>query len=454
LINLRERCHHSFIDNWLNGVLYFFKFDKRIKWDDVNVLDLNQRGSKFPRELVFYNVLDQEFYYRATPYNPTSGFIGQKYYNSNGALNYREILHPTTFYDVGVRDEFLYEICQDPRIDPTCSVIRDVNTTSYQDPANIVEYAINYRLDINGGKFDVGDFFTGTGMGDNVGVFDGDITQLMSINCEAGIEAFDLDSPHYFFYNGELMDPEDSYFSTYFKSGGNFGPTPIDLKLDLNGVFIRQCLNFRLGDYSQKVPFYLWDKKGTGFGGYTGGVEDDQQWDKTLIASMKLQRLFSVSGATMPTTGYTTNYLMADGEEEYLLKPITITHPQYSFTGDTTDALERFENISLSAPSTTTNAAINYVEGDIWLHAQSGTTTDPLSGTTYVVVDKTWTVQPDKYIHNYRETFLYQTKINYGGTKQVLSTPFLFYFGLRPDKTSLDALIKYYGPKGAFPPAE
>ena len=133
---------------------------------------------------------------------------------------------------------------------------------------------------------------------------------------------------------------------------------------------------------------------------------------------------------------------------------MTITHPQYSFTGDTTDALERFENISLSAPSTTANAAINYVEGDVWLHVQSGTTSDPLSGTTYVVVDKTWTEQTDKYVHNYRETFLYQTKINYSGTKQVLSTPFLFYFGLRPDKTSLDALIKYYGPKGAFPPAE
>jgi hypothetical protein len=436
--------NYSFIDNWLNGVLYFFKFDKRIKWDDVNVLDLNQRGSKFARELVFYNILDQEFYYRATPYNPTSGFTGQQY------SGYKEILHPTTFYDVGVRDEFLYEICQDPRIDPTCSVIRDINTTSYQDPANIVEYAINYRLDINGGKFDVGDFFTGTGLGDNVGVFDGDITQLMSINCEAGIEAFDLDSPHYFIFNGELMDPEDSYFSSYFKSGGNFGPTPIDLKLDLNGAFIRQCLNFRLGDYTQKVPFYLWDKRASGFGGYTGGIEDDQRWDKTSIASMKLQRLFSISGATNTTT----NYLMADGEEEYLLKPMTITHPQYSFTGDTTDALERFENISLSAPSTTANAAINYVEGDIWLHAQSGTTTDPLSGTTYVVVNKTWTAQPDKYVHNYRETFMYQTQVNYGGTKQVLSTPFLFYFGLRPDKTSLDTLIKYYGPKGAFPPAE
>jgi hypothetical protein len=77
-----------------------------------------------------------------------------------------------------------------------------------------------------------------------------------------------------------------------------------------------------------------------------------------------------------------------------------------------------------------------------------------MSGTTYVVVNQTWTSQPDKYVKDYRESFLFQTQINYGGNKQVLSTPFLFYFGLRPDKTSLDALIKYYGPKGAFPSAE
>jgi hypothetical protein len=300
-------------------------------------------------------------------------------------------------------------------------------------------------------------------MGTNVNVFDGDITQLMSINCEAGIEAFDLDSPHYFFYNGEIMDPEDPTLVDFFTDGnGNYGPTPIDLKLDNNGAFIRQCLNFRLGDYTQKVPFYLWDKKGNGdvgFGSYNSNFLDDQQWDKTSIASMKLQRMFSISGATSTTT----NYLMGDGEEEYLLKPMTITHPQYSFTGNTTDSLERFENITcgnsecgdiIEIPPTGNGLAQGHVEGDIWLVVTSGTTRDPLSGTTYVVVNKTWVQQPDKYVKDYRETFLFQTQINYGGSKQVLSTPFLFYFGLRPDKTSLDTLIKYYGPKGAFPSAE
>ena len=444
--------NYSFIDNWLNGILYFFKFDKRIRWDDEAALDLNQRGSKYPRELVFFNVLEKEFYYRATPYNPTNGFIGHKYYNSDNTLNYREILHPTTFYDVGVRDEFLYEICQDPRVDPTCSVVRDINATSYQDPANIVEYAINYRLDTNNANFDVGDFFTGIGMGDNVGVFDGDITQLMSINCEAGIEAFDLDSPHYFFYNGEIMDPEDPTLVDYFTDGyGNYGPTPIDLKLDNNGAFIRQCLNFRLGDYTQKVPFYLWNKLGEGFGSFDVTQQDDQQWDKTVIAVEPLQRLHSISGMANSgifSTGNTTNYVMADGEEEYLLKPITKTHDGHVFDGDYTDMLERFENISYFAPS---GSSVGNVEGDIWLHVTSGTKKNPLGGDIYVVVDDIWTLEPNQYISGSKETFLFETINNYTGNKQVLSTPFLFYFGLRPDKTSLDTLIKYYGPKGVFP---
>ena len=447
----------SFVDNWLNGLLYFFKFDYRIRWDNENEFDLGQRASKFPRELVFFNVLDKNFYYRSTPYNRTSGFIGQKY------SSYKELLHPTTFYDVGVRDEFLYEICTDPRVDPTCSVVRDISATSYQDPGYVIEHAINYRMDISNAKFDVGDFFSGSDYGSNISTFDGDITQLMSINCEAGIEAFDLDSPHYFMFNGELLDPEAPATISYFKAGNtSYGPVPIDFKLDNNGAFMRLCLNYRLGDYSQKVPFFLWNKGGTGFGPYSDATSDKQKWDRnpTTIATEKLQRMFSIG----VESGTTTNYLMADGEEEYLLKPMTITHAGFSVTGNTEDMLERFENIScntgmtgctlVSLPNTTAGAAVNNVEGDLWLVVTSGTTTAPEAGDMYVVVNKTWVKHPEQYVHNYRETFITQTQLNYSGNKQVLSTPFLFYFGLRPEKTALDLLIKYYGPKGAFPAAE
>jgi hypothetical protein len=435
--------NYSFIDNWLNGILYFFKFDKRLRWDNETVLDLNQRGSKFPRQLVFYHILDKLFYYRSCPFYGNS-FVGQSYEGM------QEILHPTTFYDVGVRDEFLGEICLDPRVDPYCSVVRDITSTSYQDPAYVVEYAINYRLDIKGGKFDVDDFFTKTEMGSNIKVFDGDITQLMSINCEAGIEGFDLDAPHYFMFDGDVMDPETPAYASYFKGGtANFGPVPIDFKMDNNGVFVRSCLNYRLGDYTQKVPFYLWEKGYPGFGPYNDATSDQQAWDKTQIASMPLQRLFSISGITDTKS----NYLMSDGEEEYLLKPMTINHEDFWFYGAHEDSLERFEVISYGIPPTFPGSAQPlYAEGDLWLYVLSGSLRDPQSGILYAVVNSTWTPQPaQNYFDGVYETFVPQTILNYWGSKQVLSTPFQFYFGLKPEKTALDVLIKYFGPKGAFP---
>ena len=325
--------NYSYIDNWLHGLLYFFKFNFRIKWDDQATLDLNQRGSKFPRELIFFNILDNRFYYRSTPYNPTiKVFTGQKY------SNYLELLHPTTFYDVGVRDEFLYEICYDPRVDPTCSVIRDITVSSYQDPGYVLEHAINYKMDSTNAKIEVKDFFSDANYSFGQ-VLDGDITQLISINCEAGIAEFDLDSPQYFLFNGEFLDPEDPIYSNYFHNptgSTSWGPTPIDFKLDENGRFVRLCLNNRLGDYSQKVPFFLWDKRGEGFGA-GGNLADKQRWDRNAIASQKLQRIVSVSNAA----SIVTNYIQADGEEEYLLKPMTIDHDTFVYNGNFTDMLER-----------------------------------------------------------------------------------------------------------------
>ena len=139
---------------------------------------------------------------------------------------------------MGVRDEFFNDICTDSRLDPANSVIRDITPTSYQDPANIIEHAINYRMDITAGKTEVTDFFTGEQYGSKIKSLDGDIRQLISINSEAGIEAFDLDSPEYFIFNDDLMDPEIETIKSYFHNGVNYGPTPIDFKLDDNGGFV------------------------------------------------------------------------------------------------------------------------------------------------------------------------------------------------------------------------
>ena len=71
----------------------------------------------------------------------------------------------------------------------------------------------------------------------------------------------------------------------------------------------------------------------------------------------------------------------------------------------------------------------------------------------FVMVNGAWSTAIP-YVKDNNETFIFQTAKNYSGNKQVLSTPFHFYFGLRPGSTSYDKFIKYYGPKGAFTSGE
>ena len=59
---------------------------------------------------------------------------------------------------------------------------------------------------------------------------------------------------------------------------------------------------------------------------------------------------------------------------------------------------------------------------------------------------QSWTINVDFIIR--------PTSDYYSGSKQILSTPFQFYFGLKAGKTGLDKFIDLFGPKGAFPPAE
>jgi hypothetical protein len=491
--------NHSFIDNWLTGTLYAFKFQFRKGVNSFVGGILYGRSFKYPRELVYYDGSREEFYYRSTPFDKaTKTFIGQR--NYYGGKAFKEILRPTTISDLGPRDEFIDEICTDKRVDPNCSVIRDITTTSYQNVEEIIEYAINYRMDVSNSKFKVRDFFNRSIGG--VKLFDGDIVQLESINCETGIEEFDLDSPKYYMYNGELLDPEDPVQGIYFRdvpTSGNtgplkFGPTPIDFKLDDNGRQVRLCLNHPdfLGRHSQSVPFYLWDKKGEGFGVSKYG--DEQGFKKDLIVVEKLQRIFSfnfdfdyiVTGVTdlskytpafgkkilvmtsgnvnTPQAGQKfvgngsswvndgsyvkeTNYKFPDGTEEYILYPMTKEHDLLDFNINGVDAMERFDFVSTNPNDRFTHSTAP--EGTLFLHVVNGTINDPLSGFFYVMKANAWE-GPFPYNRNEDDVFISPTTNNYKGNLQVLSTPFQYYFGLRPGKSSFDRFITAFGYKDAF----
>jgi hypothetical protein len=455
--------NYSFLDNWLSGSLYFFPFKSRVVWDDEQALDLSVYSTTYCQDLVYFKAgtvsnPDKRFYYRSSWYNP----ITNKFDSARGTL-----AHPTTLVDLGPRDEFIKEICIDPNLDPNCSVVRNISSTSYQDIRGILGLYINYKLDVASPSItgDIYAFFRNEGFDSRLPfkmkgqILNGDIIQLMSMNSEVGIDGFDLLSKKYEMYNPILLDPD--VYTEFFQDDNNNanGPLPIQLKLDENdGYRVRACLNEdgRLTESSQVVPFYLWNKNGTGFG---TGV--DQAWYYPS----------PVNGSTVeaqPLQGMTYKYnYTGDTTHKYLLLPMT---KQYS--GDviklnaivnplvaSTFNIEHFNTDSYGNFNTTgfTTHQIydEQEEGFTFLYITGGNGT--LSGST---VGKLYTRVGDMGgwneidWDNTIDYILPPTSSNYNGNKQILSTPYLYYFGLKPGKTAVDKFIKRFGPLGAFPSAE
>ncbi len=428
--------NYSFVDNWLSGALYFFQF--------------KARKGKYCNHVVKYISSQNKYYYRSSYYNESLDVWGIEKDHS------RLLGRPTTIVDLGPRDEFIKEICVDPTLDPNCSVVRSIGPTSAQNFGEILGLAINYRMDVSNNDFNINQFFDNGGFGFNRRVFDGDITQLISINNEAGIEEFDLQSPRYLGYNYQTLDPDK--YPQIFKPNGTFwGPLPITFGLDEDGQRIRLCLNEpshinydglqvqgRLTESAQPVPFFLWDKKGSGFGGTSELTSDNQSWDYSTVEVQPLQGM---------TYGYSISGTPNDSSDRYLLLPITNNFSGLTITGNVTTEVS-FDVIS--AVDDHVNYDTQY-PGFVYLYVTGGTVDTPLSGIIYARYGSAGNWWSTPWDANSIDFILYKTEDYYyrpSNNKQILSTPFLFYFGLRPGKTGVDKFIDLFGPKGAFPTVE
>jgi hypothetical protein len=456
--------NYSFLDNWLSGSLYFFPFKSRIVWDNEEILDLSVYATSYCEDLVYFKAgtvenPDKRFYYRSSWFNPVSN----KFDSARGTL-----AHPTTLVDLGPRDEFIKEICIDPNLDPNCSVVRNIGPSSYQDIRSVLGLYINYKLDVASPPItgDIYAFFRNNGFDSRLPlkmrgqVLNGDIIQLMSMNSEAGIDGFDLESKKYEMYNPIVLDPD--VYVNFFKdnAGNNNGPLPIQLKLDEdNGYRVRACLNEpgRLTESSQVVPFYLWNKNGEGFG---TGV--DQAWYYPS----------PVNGSTVeaqPLQGMSYNYRYSgDTTHKHLLLPMTKTYGGdiiqlnavvNPLTAGSFNVIyfnyNEYEVLSSTITNLVHTGYDNQEEGFTFLYitggngSLSGSTTGRLY--TRVGVSGEWR---NVAWSNTIDYILSPTTNNYIGQRQILSTPYLYYFGLRPGKTAVDKFIKRFGPLGAFPSAE
>lgn len=424
--------NYAFIDNWLHGALYFFQFKAKVRWDNEDDLDLSVRRTKYCDYLLYYKIDHKRFYYRST--KTISGVLFEQ--RERDSLGY-----PTTFMDLGVRDEFIKEITINKDIDPNSSVIRNIGPTSYQNFKEMMALYISYMLDKGNGDVSYRDFFKNRGYDSHVQnkfegkILNGDISQLISINSEVGIEEFDLYNRYYGAYQPNVLDFE---IDNGLLDGG---PYPINLVLDDGeGYRVRDSINNSTGNTvnaSQYIPFYLWDKKGEGFGEYTDRFNQSWFYDGP-VQYMKSQHM-------------EFNYAF-NTEDDYILFPMTKTYGGKLFD-DVSDA--PIVDVVTDIESLTDNHT-DYnkrEEGFTFLYITGGTIDTPAAGRLYTRVGNEGTWEYTTWTSN-NDFIIKPTQTNYIGEKQILSTPFLYYFGLRNGRTAYDKFVDLFGPKGAFPSAE
>lgn len=222
-----------FQNNWINGTLYMFNFNKKTTFPNGP----DEPFYNYCRDVLVFNKISNTFFYRSSPYNDsTDEFIGKDspQQNPNSAFsnypgfgyNVKQIQFPTTVVDLGPRDYFINEVC--------CSggekgfgsyYVDQVKATSYQDNSDIIQLGFLSRIlnagvrqriipISNGGDNSEGkgiiQFFNSTRGGERI---DGDWAQMLSINSEWKISPFiseNVVGPQYIYFGDNANNAPNS----------------------------------------------------------------------------------------------------------------------------------------------------------------------------------------------------------------------------------------------------
>jgi uncharacterized delta-60 repeat protein len=219
----REIFSHTFHNNWVNGGLYTFGFQKQTIFDENNNPIQKFCGSSFSTNApyqgpTYYDNVKSSYFYRSTPYSHTENkFVGQlprkkEWFGGQWVsaadyqgLNERNIFFPTTIMDLGPRDQFTKEICFNPQLDGY--LIDTFRSTTFSPTDTILLFFFLSRLL----STTAADKYTGLGNASVLALFsrsglriDGDVAQMFSINSEYGTLPF----------NDQFYDDNDVYLST------------------------------------------------------------------------------------------------------------------------------------------------------------------------------------------------------------------------------------------------
>ena len=296
----------TFQNNWVNGVLYMFTFNKATKF---NLAQPDEPQYKYCQDTIVYNELTNGFYYRSSPWNgnnfigvespPASQFWPPQLINDFPGLGYnaKRIQFPTTVMDMGPRDKFISQICNDS--DFNGYLVDQVKSTSYQDNSDLLQMSFISRL-LNATVWDqiipVGSPSGGSSEGKGIVQFfnssrkaeriDGDIAQALSINSEWRVSPYiEENYPNNFLYIGSDATPDAKpVFGIFFSSSTEdysyrrkLSPGIEALSYNCGGVY-----SYYGYPHDQNVPHYLW--RITGPTNSIFGTEDNN-WNTQVLSN-------------------------------------------------------------------------------------------------------------------------------------------------------------------------
>ncbi len=261
----------SFMNNWINGSLYFFPIQV-----DTFYNKQNRVGQvRFCEDVVYYNRDSNNFYYRSSPYNfTTNKFVGKIVNKQDGGINDLNLLYPTTVINLGMKDYFYSEITFDSST--RGYILPNITPTSYGDTSDLINLFVISRITdenflqqlISVGDNSINQLFSRG----NEHPFiknrriDGDLAQLMSINSEIGNINF---SPEYYdILPGDTNPPtqilgteKDPTIAVWFSSTTEDLQTKDYLtpgRINFRGTDDIGYYPYPYGIKSQVVPFYQW----------------------------------------------------------------------------------------------------------------------------------------------------------------------------------------------------
>lgn len=284
---------HTFVNSWINGVLYAYPFQNDTIFDSRN-----RPVARFCTDTIFFDAETSNFYYRSSPYNQDNElFVGNEVPNTSPV---KYIQAPTTILDMGPK----YFWTKDVTLDPTHFgyYVDELNSTSYGDVSGLLQLFAISRLTNDGflgllaGAFSnapIQLLFSRPGL-----KVDADYAQMIQINSQFGVEEFTSEN----YPQGAGTTTSPIYVGSYEESLG-----PLNVNRSMIGVFFSADTQQRdfvsprriirdenrlliIADYlptkSQRVPYYNWNMEyGTSSRGVTIFGEQTNNWFKDYVSS-------------------------------------------------------------------------------------------------------------------------------------------------------------------------